>query len=963
MGGSESIVEINERPELERLPVQGPIRGTRPDITVVIAVYNDSHNLITSIESAQYQTHNNVEIIVVDDCSTDDSHEKALELASSDSRIRVLQTPRNSGGVGAPRNVGRRAALAEWITFLDSDDELDVHACKNLINAAKGSNADVIAGKTKRFHVATGRWSGWHARLYSDPLLIEGIESFPELAIDTIAVGKLFSKQFLDDNNIYCPEDIHYEDLVFTAQIYKKSNLIKIICESTYVWKIYPVVERKSITNQRDSIKNVEYRLEALARIKSIMSDGASPALADRLQLKILRHDARLYLNDIAKHDDGLSEEILRLLRPQIAEIQNHVISKLDDQEKILYLAALSGIPSRVRWALRMIRGMVSAPPSISPFSERNNFSANGETTSHVDESIPTEFLNIPFSNYIEIPWFKYAFYHEVTKFKRINKYIYRIHGQTNDQFEHLSDLKNFDMNIVVFSRSGDRTRKLARVNVLGWHAGNLTWEADVLIPEALPHQGNLKLGFMVQVARDSLHVTGHLFVATKIPNRKSLIVRQNYGARLSREAFYIYRTVDTTAGLRQRKVSDKRTVIRSMYHSISHVCKQTLGRFSAETQVRSRYLAPISRLFRSFVLREGCVLFESHMGKSYSDSPKAISLALAKARPDLKQIWSFAPGFDHALSCAHETVVRGSLGYLRALATSKYLVDNQSWPSYFRKRSGQTYLQTWHGVPLKLMGYDMPTMKSASPDKRVAFKRTIDAWDYLCNPSPFFEETFVKSVGYRGELLPYGSPRNDELVSSAKQELCLEAIRTQLGIRTNRKVVLYAPTFRASNSGSKRPLSLNLDLQEWVEALGSDTLLLVRPHYLNKLTIPMKFSHNIIDVSNVDNISELYLIADILITDYSSVMFDYSILNKPIILYAYDLESYVRDERGTYFDITEFAPGRIVKSQHELAHAISEALVSDVAPEQRVLFQERFMGAETGHASEDAITRVWGEK
>lgn len=184
---------------------------------------------------------------------------------------------------------------------------------------------------------------------------------------------------------------------------------------------------------------------------------------------------------------------------------------------------------------------------------------------------------------------------------------------------------------------------------------------------------------------------------------------------------------------------------------------------------------------------------------------------------------------------------------------------------------------------------------------------------------------------------------------------------RIMLGLPRDRKIVLYAPTFRANSRNSKRAIKLELDLEGWIDDLGDDCILLIRAHYLNKISIHPKFAGKIVDVSGIDDISSLFAVSDLLITDYSSVMFDYCTLDRPILIYAYDYENYVNDERGTYFSLEEFSPGLIVKDQQSLHKAVLERLTVDLDKDERHKFSQRFAGFEDGDSADRTVERVWG--
>jgi CDP-glycerol glycerophosphotransferase len=173
----------------------------------------------------------------------------------------------------------------------------------------------------------------------------------------------------------------------------------------------------------------------------------------------------------------------------------------------------------------------------------------------------------------------------------------------------------------------------------------------------------------------------------------------------------------------------------------------------------------------------------------------------------------------------------------------------------------------------------------------------------------------------------------------------------------TGSRLVLYCPTFRDRARRLETPYDLPLDLEQMRRALGDDVHLMLRTHYLDTLKVSPRFAPFATDVSRHHDVTELMLLADVLVTDYSSVMFDFANTGKPMVFYTYDYEDYVRDERGTYLDLPDIAPGPVVMTNNELTAAL--ATVDDDASrfrERYVAFRERFCSYETGHAAEHVV-------
>jgi CDP-glycerol glycerophosphotransferase len=341
--------------------------------------------------------------------------------------------------------------------------------------------------------------------------------------------------------------------------------------------------------------------------------------------------------------------------------------------------------------------------------------------------------------------------------------------------------------------------------------------------------------------------------------------------------------------------------------------------------------------------------VFQSQLGQHYTGSPKYVYEAV-RDRGAVDAVWVYA-GSTQGFPKDARLVRRGSWRYYWALARAQYWVDDQGFPRQFTKPPGTTYVQTWHGTPLKRMGFDSPALESAGAGERAAHQAMIDRWDCLVAPSEYFVETFARSYRYHGPLLRSGSPRNDPLVNDDRD---IEKLRESLQIPAGRKVVLYAPTFRDRDLRLKKSFQLQLDLETLLRELGDDYFFLIRPHYLDKLTLPRQHAGFVGDASRYPDVTELLLVSDILVTDYSSVMFDFANLGRPMIFFTYDYEDYVRDERGTYVDLDQIAPGPMVTDTDGLVAALRNVGPDEAVYRERyAAFRERFCAYESGRAAE----------
>lgn len=361
----------------------------------------------------------------------------------------------------------------------------------------------------------------------------------------------------------------------------------------------------------------------------------------------------------------------------------------------------------------------------------------------------------------------------------------------------------------------------------------------------------------------------------------------------------------------------------------------------------------------KKFSLKENVIFYESFLGRSYSDSPKYIYKYINdQYKGKYKQVWSF-DGERNDLSDIQQ-VKRFSLKYFYYLATAKYIVDNSRKPTWFEKREGQIFLQTWHGTPLKKLGMDIEEvhMPGTTTEKyKKNFTDEASRWDYLVSPNAYSSEIFRRAFLFENELLEYGYPRNDILNSPNKEEYAKE-IKAKLRIPQDKKIVLYAPTWRDDEFYGKGQykFTLKLDLQRLNRELGNDYFFILRTHYLIADQLDVEgVEDSVYNGSNYDDIAELYLISDILITDYSSVFFDYANLKRPILFYAYDLDKYKDTLRGFYLNHETEWPGPILQTNDEVIKTLKN-IDEEYAPYNQRLaeFNERFCKWDDGNSAKN---------
>jgi CDP-glycerol glycerophosphotransferase len=359
---------------------------------------------------------------------------------------------------------------------------------------------------------------------------------------------------------------------------------------------------------------------------------------------------------------------------------------------------------------------------------------------------------------------------------------------------------------------------------------------------------------------------------------------------------------------------------------------------------------------------RRDTILFSSFDGRQFSDSPRAIHEELFCRDSPFEHLWAVRDQ-QAALPAGVRAVAYGSAEWHEALATSRALVTNTQLPDWFERGEGQFVVQTWHGTPLKRIGRDLLGTAQANRPYIESLPGRAAQWSLLVSPNRFSTPILRRAFGYDGEVLESGYPRNSLLHAQDRHKVAA-SVRERLEIPEDRTVVLYAPTWREDRpkGGGRFALDLQLDLTAAREALGDSHVLLVRRHYLVNDRLPETggFAR---DVSRWPDVAELMLISDALVTDYSSLMFDYAHTGRPMLFHTYDLEHYRDTLRGFYFDFEDRAPGPLVPGSPELIEALRGPAAATAAHAQAYdAFREVFCDLDDAGAAAVVAERVLKE-
>ncbi|MGW5736239.1 MULTISPECIES: bifunctional glycosyltransferase/CDP-glycerol:glycerophosphate glycerophosphotransferase [Streptomyces] len=368
----------------------------------------------------------------------------------------------------------------------------------------------------------------------------------------------------------------------------------------------------------------------------------------------------------------------------------------------------------------------------------------------------------------------------------------------------------------------------------------------------------------------------------------------------------------------------------------------------------RQRRLREVYAARRGEPLRDA-VLYSSFDGRQYSDSPRAVHEELVRAGADVEHLWVVR---DQQVSLPESAapIALWSAEWYEALARCRYVVTNTQLPAWFERAEGQYVVQTWHGTPLKRIGRDLAGHASGDRAYMATLPGRADQWSLLVSPNRFSTPVLRGAFGYTGEVLERGYPRNDLLHAPDRAKVAA-SVRERLGIPEDKRVVLYAPTWRENQpkQSGRYALDLPLDLAAAERAVGADTVLLVRRHYLVGGSVPG--SDFVRDVTRHPDVSELLLISDVLVTDYSSLMFDFAQTGRPMLFHTHDLDHYRDTLRGFYFDFEAKAPGPLLATGDEVIAALRDPRAA-TAPYADAYdrFREAFCDLDDGRAAAGVV-------
>ncbi|MEU6716270.1 CDP-glycerol glycerophosphotransferase family protein [Nonomuraea sp. NPDC046802] len=863
-----------------------------PDCTVVVITYNDAARLPRAVRSVLRQSLRDIEVVISDDASTDETPQVAARLMWSDPRVRYLRRRSNSGGCGAPRNDGIDAATAPYLMFLDSDDELPRHACKSLLTEIERTGADFVSGQITRVFESNGRLNPYYPSLFARRRVVEDIREDPDLFLDSFSTNKLYDVRRLRERALRFPEDIHYEDHVFATELYALSRRFAVVPWVVYLWHRAPTNE--SISLSVGDLDNVRQRVIAARRSDDILRAYGAEDLVPHRQRRFLRQDLRVYLNPLPARDLVWVKEFISVVRPYLAEIPAEVLAGMEPLDRVCCRLILDDRAEDLLVAAASLTGQKAAPRAAVQLGGRTYWGTSASPD-----------MDITKLRLAELPYTASRLRHEVSALSSGGRRV-RMTVRTYDPFGVLPP------DWTAFLQAGaERVPIEPKPSEEGGYVSEVVFTPT---GRCDPHIGFTRTS-------DGHTTTDRLLLD---PRTEPIELP---GRTVRAEGCAAYLCVRPDPGVRSAARRAKRELMR---------------RFNTpRTKLRAYKV-----LIRVLPRRRNLALFESDIGKGYSGSPRAIYEELRRRALPIEAVWSVARGRRNFPSDVR-LVRRGSWRYIWTMARAGIWVDSHGFPLDYPKPPGTRYLQTWHGQGIKSIGFDAPDLRGDFDGPRARWRAAVARWDALVSPSAEFSRVFLPSNGYTGKVYRCGTPRCDALV---RAEASGDVV-SLLEIPPGRKILLYAPTYRDRGKGSGQSVRVNLELM--AEELAGDWVVLLRTHPVERYSPPEHLRHFVRAACSYPDVNDLMLASDALLTDYSSVMCDYALTGKPMLFFIDDWDDYRLTERGVYHDLPAIAPGPCLTTTEDLVCALRDLdAVGEFFAERYAAFRDLWCADERGDAS-----------
>ncbi|MEU4260303.1 bifunctional glycosyltransferase/CDP-glycerol:glycerophosphate glycerophosphotransferase [Streptomyces argenteolus] len=930
-----------------------------PDFScVVTAAPGGEAALRASVESVLDQTLRAVEALVVLPADGGAAlRTAAASLAGcSPDRVRLLDADARADRVAALRNTGLDAARGTYVLVLDDGERLQQHACRNLWEAGARTGADLVAG---RWSLLTGdggkeQEPPWQQQLFGRSRAVDRLADAPGLAVhDALVTGFCLRREARERHALRYGEDLTRSEILFGPEAAVAVGRIALVRRRIVSGRAVPE-DGRDLAGLVEAHRRVGHLLGARGeaglreeRHAAFLLDHVVPLVGTFPLLPAAERD-RIAATAARVLPECVPEPVLLAL-PPVERVGVRLLER-GDAEGVLAAA----------YALRR-RGTVAAPLTVT--DDGRVYWPGGEAGPALDV---TE-LGHQHRTFGELRLMNRLTRCEADGGRVLLEGHLVLPGHTGPG---PSPTARLEFRV----RDGSRTFRVP-VDELRRDATGIGWRTRADLTRALRPLGVRDTVWDVRMVVEDgrTRAVSDLFAARDLVGPADRFPALPRLGPAAGDTWQPYVTLKDHLALRLEAHRRPARTAGRLVHYATHfrparrvkLLLRSLRRRRDRLHARGFKVSVYRSWFLRLPVRKGSVVFESHMGTCYGDSPRAVYEEVRGRGLPLRCVWSYDGAAEGFPADGARLVRRWSWRYLWALARAEFWVDNQGFPQHLDKPSGTTYLQTWHGSAYKRMGFDESRVRMQNAPQRERLQQAVHRFDHFLVRSEHDVRTLARAYRLPGRiLLRTGYPRNDALLAArardeAEGRLPRPALAAELGLPDHRKTVLYAPTFRGGPGKHKRRRLL-LDAARFAERFGDAYTLLVRAHYLEAASLPVCPPGTVVDVSRHHDVSELLALADVLVTDYSSIMFDYALLDRPIVLFAPDLDAYAA-ERGSYFDLREKAPGPVVATEEELFDVLARLKAVDTGfQERRGGFAREFGGYDRGDAARAVVDTVF---
>lgn len=949
-------------------------------VSIIVPCYNVAEYVDDCLKSAVGQSHSDIQIVVVDDGSTDDTPMIVDAWAEMDRRIQVIHQA--NGGLGNARNRGVEAAEGEFLTFLDSDDLLPFDAIEVMVASAIRSGSDLVSGVADRFNSQETWRSGMYKSLFDSDTMGTHISRQTDLLFDHIACSKLYRTTFWRANEFKFPEGVLFEDIELVTRAHCLARTVDLVSQATYLWRDRDG-DTRSITQDRTKPGSTAARFNALARVDAYLFSHMPKNVWDAHAAKSFGLDVPSYAALLAESGPEHRREFVDSAGALAVLVSPDGIARLSPLKQLLWRLLSDRNDSAVRavgevlvarrdwkpWAalraygrLRSVPGV--ARPLLSEVRDAGERAAEG-TLRRVRGVVKTRGVPV-------LERSASALAHAVDSRNTAEE----LDGGDSGLQKGLKVVRVGEKMAVGAARRLNVANSSGRRTSPGPNLGKrpgLGLVGGLVVSVATPRDGSVEFNVStsaVPVERMLLvHDTERLTIELQRSD-ETFRFRLDSVTRFGQPATFrptkwrfvgldqkgqpwsimdtgpvSYEVEDSLAGARYRLRCDAEGVVLLVASELPVEDRSA----SSQSVIRSSYRRQAER---SDVPR--MVFYECFYGRSVGGHPRAIFEELAKRLPDYEHVFAVQPGFLRPPAGA-QSALRWTRRYHQCLQSAPIVVSNCELHPGFEKLPFQVVAQTWHGTPLKRIGLDIDSPKFRNKDYQSDLARQVAQWSFMVSPTDDTDEIFPRAFGFDGPLVRSGSPRNDRVINSTPGER--RRIRKALGLQDGQPAVLFAPTFRddAHGEGGYRA-SPSCDLSALTNSLPKGAVVLFRAHTNIRVSEVPWLDESIINVSDYPDMQDLIVAADVLLTDYSSTMFDWSLTGKPLVLFAPDLEHY-QGVRDFYYDYESTMPVPVARDQEALAEQLRLAVSGQSVNLSD--FVQRFSGRDDGCATGRVVDEI----